>query len=1177
MCPKVILLKASTNHEVTVEIEDACIIRKVMRKEKTCGQMMDESNDVTEEEYERINEELYGDVNVSKQVKDDDQATQKTDAPIPSSSFSSDHVAKFLNFDNIASTNTEVVSIMDINVQHEVPRASSLLTIHVFVISEQDVINESKTVITTSAPTISSLLSSLYPVIQQIASIPTPTTTKATTSTTVVLDSKTFTALHQRNTNFEKEVKELKDVDNSTKVISKIHSEVPKAVKEYLGSSMDDVMHKLIQKNVADIIKEYYVLEFDQKITLFETMTKSKSFNKSLKQRALFHAIMESILEDEDAMNKGVAEKLKKRKPDDADKDKGPSAGLDQGLKRQKTSKDTKQSKKAKLTESSKGTSKGTSKSQPKSIGKSAPAEETVFETGDTQGPHNLGKDIGNIDEPPVVNVDPNDWFKKPERPPTSDPKWNKGKTSKSFDKNSEEPSTSNTPIKIEVPNELPKIKRMRLVDDVVDICNKCLEFEAEPVKKNDVYIELSKREHAEILWEIVESARALSPLDSNLDSACYEKLVVVTPKNKDNKVRFVDPVTSSRNTQKQVDFHKPKDSNQHLLHSIGVISSAGANGSKPISNTKNNRISQSLNSNMTNNIEDQSRSIKYRKNKKNRAAKTKCNAYVMQSVLNVNSKSVCAICNECLFNENHDKCVLDYVHDVNVLSKSKPAKRKNKKQIWKPTSKVYTIIGYKWKPIGCCPNYSVVFGSRFSKHMTRNYSQLTNFVNKFISTVKFGNDQIDKIIGSWGTNLYTLSISDMMKSSPICHLSKASKIKSWLWHRRLSHLNFGTIDQLARQGLVRGPAVNEMTPGTLSSGLVLQPPSSTPFFPPTRDNWDTLLQPLFDEYFCPPPCVDHPVPEVAAPVPTISTESPSHVIPSGAEEANHDIEVAHMDNNPQFGIQIPEPSSKESSSHVVIPNNVQSIYKVKLDKLGGAFKNKAQLVARGYRQEEVIDFEESFAPVARLEAICIFLAFVAHMNMVVYQMDVKTTFLNGILREEVYVSQPDGDPMDTPMVEKSKLDAHPQGKEVDLTGYHGMIGSLMYLTASRPDLQFVVYADHAGCQDTRRSTSGKAEYIALSGCCAQILWMRSQLTDYGLGFNKIPLYCDNKSAMLDVATTSKIPNPSILTSDTTSSKRKWKMGWLNCISSEQNISWKIFLPRHWDENDLNFLSTSLE
>nr|GEV69351.1 retrovirus-related Pol polyprotein from transposon TNT 1-94 [Tanacetum cinerariifolium] len=118
-------------------------------------------------------------------------------------------------------------------------------------------------------------------------------------------------------------------------------------------------------------------------------------------------------------------------------------------------------------------------------------------------------------------------------------------------------------------------------------------------------------------------------------------------------------------------------------------------------------------------------------------------------------------------------------------------------------------------------------------------------------------------------------------------------------------------------------------------------------------------------------------------------------------------------------------------------------IYKVKLDELGGILKNKACLVARGYRQDEGIDFEESFAPVARLEAIRIFLVYVAHKNMVVYQMDVKTTFLNGILQEEVYVSQLDGfvDPdnpitLDTPMVEKSKLDDDKEGKAVDPSHY---------------------------------------------------------------------------------------------------------------------------------------------
>ncbi|GKF01821.1 retrovirus-related pol polyprotein from transposon TNT 1-94 [Tanacetum coccineum] len=84
-------------------------------------------------------------------------------------------------------------------------------------------------------------------------------------------------------------------------------------------------------------------------------------------------------------------------------------------------------------------------------------------------------------------------------------------------------------------------------------------------------------------------------------------------------------------------------------------------------------------------------------------------------------------------------------------------------------------------------------------------------------------------------------------------------------------------------------------------------------------------------------------------------------------------------------------------------------IYKVTLDEYNDVLKNKARLVAKGYRQEEGIDFEESFAPVARIEAIRIFIANATSKNMTIYQMDVKTTFLNGELKEEVYVSQLEG------------------------------------------------------------------------------------------------------------------------------------------------------------------------
>ncbi|GJS65404.1 integrase, catalytic region, zinc finger, CCHC-type containing protein [Tanacetum coccineum] len=148
-------------------------------------------------------------------------------------------------------------------------------------------------------------------------------------------------------------------------------------------------------------------------------------------------------------------------------------------------------------------------------------------------------------------------------------------------------------------------------------------------------------------------------------------------------------------------------------------------------------------------------------------------------------------------------------------------------------------------------------------------------------------------------------------------------------------------------------------------------------------------------------------------------------------------------------------------------------IYKVKTDEFGGVLKNKARLVAQGFRQEEGIDFEESFAPVARIEAIRIFVANAANKNMTIFQMDVKTAFLNGELKEEVYVSQPEGfvdqdNPSHVYKLKKAlyglkqapracKVEEDLQGKPVDAILYCGMIGSLMYVTSGRPDLIYAV------------------------------------------------------------------------------------------------------------------------
>ncbi|GJV50933.1 retrovirus-related pol polyprotein from transposon TNT 1-94 [Tanacetum coccineum] len=912
--------------------------------------------------------------------------------------------------------------------------------------------------------------------------------------------------------------------------------------------------------------------------------------------------------------------------------------------------------------------------------------------------------------------------------------------------------------------------------------------------------------------------------------------------------------------------------------------------------NTKKDKIQQTPSYTQKNKVEAHSRTVKSSLKIRN----VKGNANVQHSKLNANSELLCVKCNGCMLSDNHDLCVLNFINDVNARVKSKPVKKignvcplpritttvevpfRKPTALETDTPKPVVTLVYSRKPKKSKTNIPVIqivlwyLDSGCSKHMTGDRSQLTNFVSKFLGTVKFENDHVAKIIGygdyqignvtisrvyyveelghnlffvgqfcdsnlkfafrqhtyfirnlegddlltgSRGNNLYTLSIGDMLASSPICLLSKASKTKSWLWHRRLSHMNFGAINHLARHCLVRSlpklkfekdhlcsacaigkskkkphkpksedtnqeklyllhmdlcgpmrvqngfierrnrtlievartmliyekallflwaeavatacytqnrsiirlrhdktpyellhdtlldvvfsshvfgvlcyptndsenlgklqpraniefdeltsiasehsnlePALHEMTPAIINLGLVLNSHPSTPFVPPSRTDWDLLCQPLFDELLNPLSSVDHPAPEVIAPIakvvasePVASTGSPSStsidqdapspsnsqtlpktqspVISIGVEKENHDLDVAHMNNDPLFGILILENDSEASSSldtkdhpldniivelerHVSIrlqlhkqalfcycdaflssvepktykdaltqacwieamqeelnefkrlkvwelipsPDKVMVItlkwiYKVKLDELGGILKNKARLVARGYHQEEGIDFEESFALVARLDAIRVFLAFAAHMNMIVYQMDVKTAFLNDILREEVYVSQSDGfvdkdnlnhvyklkkalyglkqaprawydlllkfllsqkfskgtvdptlfirrqgkdiflvqiyvddiifapkgiflnqskyaleslkkygmessDLVDTLMVEKSKLDEDTQGKVIDPTHYRGMVGTLMYLTASRTDLTFVV------------------------------------------------------------------------------------------------------------------------
>ncbi|GKA38795.1 retrovirus-related pol polyprotein from transposon TNT 1-94 [Tanacetum coccineum] len=342
---------------------------------------------------------------------------------------------------------------------------------------------------------------------------------------------------------------------------------------------------------------------------------------------------------------------------------------------------------------------------------------------------------------------------------------------------------------------------------------------------------------------ELLVYVRDTCPNAINLSA----KKVVVTPKNKVKKVRFVEPLTSSINI-KQVESSNTSDSNTTVLSSTGLKCSTSKCGSKPTGNKRNDRISQTPSKNMKNKVEAQPRKV----NKKNSVVEPIRDVDVKHLLLNANFEPICATCKKSMFDCVHDMCLLDFVENVN--SRATSAKKHKKQNIWKPMGHVFTEVGLKWKPtcrtftivgnsypltritsanvvppkkttshsvetqkpelkvysrkpknvknvdipsssslvMTGCPDYSLVSGLR----MFRTYDREPLSAHELC---------VDLISGSRDTNLYTISLDDMLKTSPICLLSKASKTKSWLWHRRLSHLNFGTLNKLAKDGLAQG------------------------------------------------------------------------------------------------------------------------------------------------------------------------------------------------------------------------------------------------------------------------------------------------------------------------------------------------------------------------------------
>nr|GEU89908.1 hypothetical protein [Tanacetum cinerariifolium] len=610
----------------------------------------------------------------------------------------------------------------------------------------------------------------------------------------------------------------------------------------------------------------------------------------------------------------------------------------------------------------------------------------------------------------------------------------------------------------------------------------------------------------------------------------------------------------------------------------------------------------------------------------------------------------------------------------------------------WKPKSQIGNVN----------PNLVEIIlfivDSGFLKHMMGNLKLLINFVEKFLGTVKFRNGQIapilgygdmvqgavmikrvyyveglnhnlfsigqfcdadfevafrkstcyirdlkgnDLLTGSRGTDLYSISLQDTTSPNLIFLMSKATSSQAWLWHRRLSHLNFDTINLLSKNDIVISlpklkfvkyhlfscSSINgkkyvlviiddysryiwtyflrskDETPEVLTDFLrlvqrglhaqknVLQADRTVT----TSNELDLIFTPMFAELLngstqvvskpsivstadAPNQCQQqHTTPlnnqttpehtcQVLTPAPTVSSTENINQVEMISENAQ-------VENDEFINIFCtPVQDRGETSSRHVDSSNMHTFYQHRpfehqwtkdhpLEQVTGnpsqsvrtrqntVIHNKSCLVAKGYAQKEGVDFEESFAPVTRLEAVWLFITYAAHKYFTVYQMDVKTAFLYCPLKEEVYVNHPDGfvDQYHPDKVYQADL----SGTPVDQMKYRSMAGALMYLTASRPD---IVHAtcycaryqakltekhliavklifwylkdtihmrlwypkdtsfeltsfsdlDHAGCLDSCKSTSGGIQF--LSG--------DKLLTDYGFHFDKIPMYCDSKVAI---------------------------------------------------------------
>nr|GEU32394.1 hypothetical protein [Tanacetum cinerariifolium] len=795
-------------------------------------------------------------------------------------------------------------------------------------------------------------------------------------------------------------------------------------------------------------------------------------------------------------------------------------------------------------------------------------------------------------------------------------------------------------------------------------------------------------QEETATLREIVESERLVNPLNTSLDYAYYAckytkriqelliilqqtcpcipdlgtKLMAVTPKNNNNKIRLTKHIPLSGNTPAITTFLTNVVSNTPVLSSTGVNLLSSVSGSQPQGNTKNDRIQRAPSKAKKNKLEDHHRIVRHSLNKKKSVVDTKAISSVTNSKLNVNANLECATCNGCLFSDNHDLCVLACINSVNASLKSK--------SVLKP-----------YLDSGC------------SKHMTEDRSQLINFVQKFLGTVKFGNDHVAKIMGYGDYKIGNVTISRVYFVEGLGHnlFSVGQFYDSDLevtfcqhtcFIRNLDGVDLLTDDSSAAKVSVRriqtdnGTEFVNQTLREYYEEVGISHETSVARSPQQNGVVERRNRTLIEVART---IVDHQAPKVIAPIddvippvqddstgsPSLTTvdqdvpsvskshttaETQSSVIPQDVKEDNLDIEVAHIGNDLLLSVPILEVTSTQSSStvsphQIVQPDHPIPQHTSKWIKdhplnniIGQLFRSVSTRLQ--LHEHALFCYYDAFLSLvepktykdaltqscwieAILEAIWIFLAYAAHktipdgfvdqdnpnhvyklkkalyglnqaphawydmLSLLLISQDFSkglvdpTLFIhkngNDLLLVQMYIDDiifasstpelcdlfanlmcskfkmsmmskisfflglqnsqsPRGifinqskyaleslkkygfescDLVDTPMVEKSKLDEDKEGKAVDPSHYCEPFIGVRYPKDSSVALTAFADADHAGCQDNHRSTSGSVQFLGERLISWSSKWQKSAaISNYGLGFNKIPMYCDNKSVI---------------------------------------------------------------